>query len=165
LPWTGRKPGVRLHQATADHVRRSVPGRIQLQWTRQHGAMPQHGRQSGVGLRCGGETIWFLFKENVLILHIFHRRNGFATRILDSAYSAPLGTMPTRRCCDPAATERASSGWWSPSSSGRLTSWMRHRLATRLQLNSTDPTNYTENFQFMFNPPCCGSCFWRYRVA
>lgn len=123
--------------------------------------MPQHGRQSGVGLRCGGA-----FSLNIsfgFCLHLSCRRSGFGTRTRVSAYSVPRGTMPIRRCCVHAATERASSGWWSPSSSGRLTSWM----ATTPERPTTTKYNSTQQIllTILRTSNLClilaGSCFRR----
>jgi len=111
LPRPGRQSGVRLHQAPADHVRRSVPGRIQLQWPGQHGAMPQHGRQSGVGLRCGGAfslniSFGFCLLMLTFILQEKWIRHTNTGQCLQRATRDDANTPLLR----PAATERASSG-------------------------------------------------------
>uniref|UniRef100_A0A8D8CMX4 (northern house mosquito) hypothetical protein n=1 Tax=Culex pipiens TaxID=7175 RepID=A0A8D8CMX4_CULPI len=51
LPRPGRQPGVCVHQAPPDHVRRQLSGRVERARPGQPGPVPRDGRQPGVGVR------------------------------------------------------------------------------------------------------------------
>lgn len=54
LPRPGRQPGVRLHEAPPDHVRRQLSGLGVRPRPRQSGALPRHAGQPGVAVRHRG---------------------------------------------------------------------------------------------------------------
>lgn len=51
LPRARWQPGVCVHQAPPDHVRRQLSGRVQRARAGQPGPVPRDGRQPGVGVR------------------------------------------------------------------------------------------------------------------